>query len=250
MKLSAVILSRNEEDHIEKTIKSLPFCNEIILIDSYSSDGTTEIARKRKAIVFERELDSDFSAQRNYGFEKAKGEWVLFIDADEIVSKELARDIQKTINNNPRNSTYYIKRRDFWWGKELKYGELRKVRTQGLVRLVKKDSGEWQGLVHETFVARGSIGSFEGFIDHYPHKRLSEFIADINFYSSLRARELVKQKKGVSILSIILYPLGKFLTTYFLKFGFLDGVQGFVYSFLMSFHSFLVRTKQYQYSKF
>lgn len=250
MKLSVVILSKNEEAHIKKALNSVSFADEIVLIDNYSSDSTTSIAEKIDAKVYKKKFDGDFSQLRNLGLEKSRGEWVFFVDADEIVTPALQNEIKMIVKGkNNKNSAYYIKRRDFWWGKELKYGEVGKIRKIGLVRLVRKNSGKWEGLVHESFRTNGSIGKLYNFLDHYPHPTLSEFLASINFYSTLRAKELMKMQRRASISGILFMPLGKFITTYILKGGFMDGVQGFAYSFLMSFHSFLVRAKHYQYTK-
>ncbi len=250
MKLSVIILSKNEEEDLKKTLDSVAFADEVIVIDNLSTDDTAAVAEKHKAIVYKRKLENDFSRQRNFGLEKARGDWILFIDADEIITDLLQKEIKSLMQSTKdENSAYYIKRRDFWWGKELKHGEVKKVRNKGLVRLVRRNSGKWLGVVHEVFITSGSIGRLNGFIDHYPHKTVSEFLNSINFYSTLRAKELVRSGKGVSTFSILSYPIGKFFTTYIFKMGFLDGVAGFAYSFLMSFHSFLVRAKQYQYSK-
>lgn len=246
MKISAVVLTKNEEAHLATCLSSLSFCDEIILIDNNSIDKTVEIAKKHGVTVYTRALSGNFAAQRNFGLSKAKGDWILFIDADETVTEQLRESIQNALKNTG-NSAFYLKRRDFWWGRELKYGETSTVRTDGLVRLVRKDSGKWVGSVHETFQTSGPTSRLEGFIDHHPHPTVSEFIAEVNFYSTLRAKELKKQGKRAGLLQIVAYPKGKFIYTYFVKRGFLDGPAGFAYAFFMSFHSFLVRAKLYQY---
>lgn len=250
MRLSTVILTKNEEKTIENTLKSVLFSDEIIVIDNFSNDNTKEIAQKYNCRTFEHELNENFAAQRNFGFQKAKGEWILFVDADEELSENLQGEIKKTIKNKSDKDAYYLKRRDFWWGKELKHGEVRNIREKGLIRLVKRDSGSWVGSVHERFITTKSAGEFKGFIDHYPHQSVAEFLSDINFYSTLRAKELFKEHKRVGLFEIVAYPFFKFFLTYFLKRGFLDGPAGFTYAFLMSFHSFLVRAKLYQHLKF
>jgi hypothetical protein len=141
---------------------------------------------------------------------------------------------------------YYIRRRDFFLGKELRFGETQKVRNKGIIRLVKKNSGEWMGNVHEVFYTAARTSLMDGYITHYPHPSVKDFLNDINTYSSLRAKELYNHGKKTSILEIILYPFAKFLLNYFLYLGFLDGAIGFMYAFIMSFHSFLVRAKLYQ----
>jgi len=251
MKLSAVILAKNEEKLIQKAIASVTFCDEIIVIDDFSTDKTIHLAKEAGAVVYEHELKGDFAAARNFGVQKSRGEWILFLDSDETVRGDLATEIIETVNKkNLTKVSYYIKRRDFWWSTELKHGEVHKARRKGLIRLIKKHSGIWVHPVHEVFEARGLVGSLKGHIDHYPHPTVREFLNDINIYSSIRAKELVASGKKVHILSIVFYPFGKFIYSYFIKMGYLDGPAGFAYAFFMSFHSFLVRAKQYQYIHF
>lgn len=248
MKISAVVLTKNEQMNIERCLKSISFCDEIIVIDDNSDDKTVELAKKYKAVVHKRELEGDFASQRNFGMKKAAGEWILFVDGDEEVMEELKREINDKLQIS-NYSAYLLKRRDFWWGRELKYGETRKVSQEGLIRLLRKDSGKWVGKIHETFITNGPIVKLNFYLNHYPHPTLTEFIKEVNFYSTLRAKELFSQNKSPSILEIIFFPLGKFLLNYFIYLGFLDGPAGFAYAFMMSFHSFLVRSKLYQYKK-
>lgn len=246
MKISAVVLTKNEEKNIEKCLKSLDFCEEILIIDDHSTDKTLEVIKNYKVKIFKRKLHRNFAEQRNFGLGKASNEWVLFIDADEEISKDLRNEISNldTIQVSEIDA-FYLKRRDFFWGKELKYGEIKEVRRKGLIRLVKKNGGKWLGNVHEIYHTARNTKRLNGFINHYPHQNLKEFIQRINFYSSLRSQELFTKGKKTNIFEIIIWPLGKFINSYLLNLGFLDGPQGFTYSFLMSFHSFLVRAKLY-----
>ncbi|MBI2049805.1 glycosyltransferase family 2 protein [Candidatus Roizmanbacteria bacterium] len=249
MKITAVVLTKNEEKNIVRTLNSISFCEEIIVIDDFSNDKTVELAKKNNAKIYERRLNNDFSSQRNFGLERSRGEWVLFLDADEEVSPGLAVEIENSIKAKPEKSAYYIKRRDYWWGRELKYGEVSIIRKKGLIRLARKSSGKWFHPVHEIFQTSSPVGKLNGFINHYPHPTVKDFLRDINYYSTLRAKELLKQGKKMSLVEIISYPLGKFIANYIFKLGFIDGPAGFIYSFMMSFHSFLVRAKLYQYMK-
>ena len=247
MKLTAVILTKNEGNNIERCLKSVSFANEIILVDDFSIDSTVATASKsiKNIKVYKNDLKGDFAAQRNFGMKKASGDWILFIDADEIITSELQKEILEKLNNSKFDS-YYLRRRDFFWGKELRFGELSKVRHIGLIRLIRKNSGIWMGDVHEVFHTAKKSGRLKNFVDHYPHPTIKEFLEDINFYSSLRANELFNQEKPINILEIIFVPILKFIYIYFVKLGFLDGPSGFTYSFMMTFHSFLVRAKLYQ----
>ncbi|HBR79703.1 MAG TPA: hypothetical protein DEA46_04715 [Candidatus Moranbacteria bacterium] len=201
--------------------------------------------------IIEKNLNNDFAQQRNFGLSKANNRWVLFVDADEEVSEELKQEIvglDSRLRGNDINicNAYYLKRRDYFWGKELKHGEINQIRQIGLVRLISKDSGKWMGTVHEVFYTAKNIGQLEGFLNHYPHQILKDFIIDINNYSSIRAEELFNRETKTNIFEIISFPFGKFFYNYFLNLGFLDGPAGFTYAFMMSFHSFLVRAKLYQ----
>lgn len=247
MNISAVILTRNNQNTLERTLKSVSFAKEILLIDDNSTDNTKNLAKQYGARIFNRKLNNNFSQQRNFGLKEAREDWVLFIDSDEELSNELIEEIK--INNNQKYKSFYIKRRDIFWGRVLKNGDLKRAYAKGILRLIKKDSGNWTGLVHERFITKKPTGTLNGYLNHYSHNSIKEFINDINNYSTIRAKEL--QKKGIrtNIFQILIIPIVKFKYNYLIKGGFLDGVPGFIYSFMMSFHSFLVRAKLYQYTK-
>ena len=237
MKLSAVILTKNEENNIRNCLESLNFCDEILVIDDNSTDKTAEIARKLGVKVFSHPLNNDFAQQRNYGLKKATNDWVLFIDADEEVPEALASEINNlkfTINNGYLG--FYIRRKDFWQGKEINYGETGSIK---LLRLAKKDAGEWVRPVHEIWNIKTRFGTLQNPILHYPHPSLKEFITEINQYSTLHAKANYKEGKKSSLLKIIFWPKGKFIYNWIFRLGFLDGTAGFMIALMMSFHSFL-----------
>jgi glycosyltransferase involved in cell wall biosynthesis len=242
--ISVIILTRNEEKSIEKCIRSVKWCSEIIIIDDNSTDKTVEIARKYKAKIYTHALNRDFSAQRNFGMSKATHEWILFVDADEVVSDALAYEISNAIEFKGQSLKYfngfYIRRSDFIWGKQLKYGETGSIK---LLRLGRKEFGKWKGMAHEKWNIDGPIGILTNPLLHFPHQNLEEFLNKVNFYTDIRAKELKSKNVRVFYWSILLYPLGKFLINYFVKRGSMDGVRGLMVAIIMSFHSFLVRGK-------
>ena len=253
--ISVVVLTKNEEKNIVDCLESLAWCDEIIIIDDYSEDKTLEIIQNSKFKIqnynskfkiYKRHLNGDFSTQRNFGLEKVSGDWVLFVDADERVPEALASEISNFIHSTSsgqisnKYNGFYIKRGDSMWGKELKHGETGDI---WLLRLAKKDSGKWKGKVHEEWKIKGRIDALKNHLDHYPHPTISEFLSDINFYTNLKANELFEKGVRSDFISILLYPTAKFLSNYFLKLGFLDGLHGLVFAIMMSFHSFLVRGK-------
>lgn len=238
--ISALILAKNETKNIKKCLKSINWCDEIIVIDDNSIDDTAKIAEEFGAKVYKKEL-KNFSDQRNYALKKVSHEWVLFIDADEIVSPALWYEIMETINNpSSQNQAYYLKRIDILWGNELKHGDAGKTK---LLRLAKKSAGLWTGNVHEKWNISGKIGELSNPLYHYPHEKIVDFLTEINYYTDLRARELYKSNTRVSWYHIILYPKAKFIQNYIFKLGILDGMPGLVSAIIMSFHSFLVRGK-------
>ena len=245
MKLSTVILTHNSEKTLAMSIESVYMADEIIVLDDASEDGTKTLAKKLKATVIERKVDGDFAKQRNYGINQTKGDWILFLDSDEVLSPELKKEIGGVVASAPHSpiDAYYLKRRDIFWGRELRFGETHSVRTKGIIRLVKKNSGVWKGLVHERFTTSHKTSTLAGFIEHHPHADIMGFLRKINHYSTLRAEELREQGKKFSLMEIVFLPPLKFVYTYVIKLGFLDGAAGFTYAFMMSFHSFLVRAK-------
>lgn len=242
--ISAVILTKNEEENIGRCLESVKWCDEIIVIDDKSSDRTIGIARKYKAAIYSHPLNNDFSAQRNFGISKAKNEWVLFVDSDEVVSDALAYEVSNAIGLKDQNlngfNGFYVRRSDFIWGKQLKYGETGNIK---LLRLARKNYGAWKGMAHEKWEVKGPIGNLKNPLLHYPHKTLEEFLKEVNFYTDIRARELKSKNTKVFFHTILLYPLGKFIINYFIERGFMDGIPGLITATVMSFHSFLTRGK-------
>lgn len=240
--LSVIILSHNDEKNILDCLESIKNAGEVIIIDDNSKDRTIDVARSLKyenLKIYEHELDNDFSAQRNFALGKAKSEWVLFLDADERVSRELWSEINLKINSDGTNG-FYIKRVDHMWGRQLNYGELGNIK---LLRLAKKGNGKWKGRVHEVWNITGDVKTLESVLNHYPHQTIADFLSEISFYSTLRALELKEKGVKVGALQIIFYPKAKFFVNYFLKLGFLDGTPGLIVSVMMSLHSFLTRSK-------
>lgn len=239
--ITVVILAKNEEENIIDCLESVSFADEVIVIDDESTDRTFEVSKNNGAKVIKRKLGNNFSDQRNFALSQASHEWVLFLDADERVSKELAQEILEQTQDDKYDG-YCIKRVDKLFRKIITHGELL---NKKFVRLGRKNSGKWKGIVHEMWDVRGRIGTLESPIFHLPHQTISEFLTEINYYTTLRAQELHKKGIRVSLYGIIFYTKVKFLQTYILKLGFLDGMPGFVLSLIMSLHTFLVRGKLY-----
>lgn len=242
MSVSAIILTKDEEKNIGNCLKSVEFCDEIIVIDDYSRDKTCSLILQtdRRIKIFKRKLKGDFAAQRNFGLKQARSEWILFVDADEEVNHLLQAEIFEVLKNRTQYSGFYIKRKDILWGRALLYGETGAIQ---LIRLGKRNAGIWHGVVHEEWDIKGKIGYLLNPLYHYPHQNIFSFLNSINYYTDLRAKELIERRDTVKAFEIVIYPTGKFFYNYIFRLGFLDGIDGFLISIMMSFHSFLVRGK-------
>ncbi|MBI3577691.1 glycosyltransferase family 2 protein [Candidatus Gottesmanbacteria bacterium] len=241
--ISAIVLTHNDERILARCLESLKWCDELLVIDDESTDGTVGIAKNHGAKVFTRKLDGDFAAQRNFGLSKAKGDWVMFVDSDEMVSKELAGEIASKCQSVNASSGYLLKRKDYFLGKWLEHGETANVK---LLRLAKKDAGKWRRPVHEVWDIKGPVGELANPLLHYPHPNVAQFLDEINRYSTLNAQYLKRQGVKASWTSVLAYPKAKFLVNYIWRLGFLDGTAGAIMALMMSFHSFLTRAKLYK----
>lgn len=252
--ITAVILAHNDEKIIERAIKSVQFCDEVIVIDDESTDETVKRAEKAGAKVYRRALKGDFAEQRNYGLSKATGDWVLFVDSDEIVSTELRKELTNVMqsedgiprqardDSKERGDGFYVRRRDFLFGKWLTHGETANVR---LLRLARKDVGRWTRPVHEVWEVNGEIGELMSPLLHYPHPSVNEFLTEVNDYSTRNAKYMFSKGVKTNWLQIIFWPKAKFIQNYLWRGGFMDGVPGFIVAMMMSLHSFLTRGKLY-----
>lgn len=242
--ITVAILSKNEEKNLKQLLPTLSFANEILVIDDYSTDASPNIAKKFKAKVINHALNNDFSAARQYALTHSRNEWVLFIDADERLSPELINWLKA---GEPQTDLggYSFRRRDWFWQQPLNYGEAGFCR---LVRLVNKHQGRFKRPVHEVWDSEKPIFAVKDdcLINHYPHPTIASFLHHVNFYSTLNANYYYQQKRPANLLTLFFLPWFKFIYTYFCKLGFLDKAPGFIYSFMMSFHSFLTQAKLYQ----
>jgi hypothetical protein len=183
-------------------------------------------------ITLDKPNVSNFAAERNILLKNSKSDWVLFLDSDEIISKDFEKEIYDL---DPKdNNGFVIKRKIIFLGKEI--GEDR------VLRLGKKGTGKWQRAVHETWQIRGKVGELEGYIIHNTAGNLNGYIKKLNNYSTIHARENLKEGKNSNLVKIIFFPKMKFLQNIY--FG-----RGFVFSMLQSFHSFLGWVKIWELQK-
>lgn len=227
-KLSVTIIAFNEEKNINDCLESVKWADEIIVVDSGSIDKTVEIAKKYSNNVFFNKWKG-FSAQKSFALSKASYEWVLSIDADERVSPELKEEINQLLSSNTVFDGYYIPRRNFFLGKEIKNCGWR---PDYQLRLFKKsitivDSRK----VHEGFLVSGECGYLINDFIHFTHNNLHDVFKKINEYSTLEAEELAAKKKARP-LNIFINPAAAFLSHFIYRKGYKDGVYGLMVSLI------------------
>lgn len=225
MKLSVGLIVNNEERILGKTLDAIKdLADEIIIIDSGSTDSTIKIAKSKGAKVFLEEWKG-FGPQKNSVIEKCSGEWILLIDADEVVSPELKEKIKEIIEKN-ENKVYEINRCSVCFGKELKHGGWS---NQYATRLWKKGSVKVSdNLVHEEFLTELPKEKIKEKIYHYTYLTLSDYIARFDRYTTLGAEEYLKRGKKASFFNIVINPFFKFIRMYIFRLGFLDGLEGLI----------------------
>ncbi|CAL2075111.1 glycosyltransferase family 2 protein [Tenacibaculum sp. 190524A02b] len=229
-KLTVIIPTLNEESNIQRALDSVFFADEIIVIDSYSSDKTVEIVKRNKVKLLQRHFD-DFSSQKNYAIQKATNEWVLVLDADEEISKELQKSIKQKLSQKTKHDAFYIYRKNYINNKKLNFGGY----TNKIIRLFKKEKSYYEGIVHEKVVTNGDLGVLKGVINHYTFNSFHQFKKKIEHYAKLRAIELDQKGKKINAFHLYIKPVARFFIHYVLKLGFLDGKSGFIFSYFMGY---------------
>ncbi|NNF30178.1 MAG: glycosyltransferase family 2 protein [Flavobacteriaceae bacterium] len=216
--LSVIIPAYNEENYIEDALRSVAFADEIVLIDSYSTDSTVEIAKPHITKLLQRKFDN-FSAQKNFALEHVSSDWVLFLDADERVTHSLEDEIKKTIAH-PKHAGYKINFPHFYMNRFLYH------HSDDVLRLVKRAGAHFMGSVHEKLHCDGSVGKLKNHMLHYTYKGLEPYIRKKESYAWFQAEQLYKKGKKATWFHLFFKPGYRFFRSYFIKGGFKDGIPG------------------------
>ncbi len=237
MEISAVVITYNEEKRLDDALKSVEgIVSEIIVVDSFSSDDTVEIAKKYTDKVFERKW-KNFSDQKNFANSKASCPWIFSLDADERLSSELRKEILLLKEEEPRCSAFSMPRQVFYLGRWIRHSGWY---PDWKIRLFRKDKARWEGeYIHEKLVVEGEIERLRGSIHHFTYRNISEHLDRINNFSQLGAQKLYSEKKKCRWYHIVFLPFFRFMKSFFLKAGFLDGHPGFVISVLNGYSIFI-----------
>ncbi|MBV8071519.1 MAG: glycosyltransferase family 2 protein [Acidobacteriaceae bacterium] len=240
MKISATIITFNEERNVARVIESLRCCDEILVLDSGSNDRTVEIARKLGARVEEASWHG-YAAQKNIAAELASHDWILSLDADESLSEALEAEIWQIKKAGPRFDGYTVPRLAQYLGRWILHSGWYPDRK---IRLFDRRKAKWVGeFVHESVKVDGTLGHLKSNLLHFTCNSLSEHVRTMDSYTTLAAQEIVSRGVNVPLSRLLLDPPGTFLRTYILKQGFLDGMEGLSIAYMAAFYNFVKYAK-------
>jgi glycosyltransferase involved in cell wall biosynthesis len=238
-KISVAIITKNEEANIRECLESIQWADEVVVVDSGSTDQTLEICRQYRAQVFQEEWKG-YARQKNSAIAKTRNSWVLSLDADERVPVELREEIAG-ISASKGLEGYFIARKNFFLGSWIKHCGWYPDYN---LRLFRKGQGHFQEReVHERVEIEGETGRLRHPLEHHTYRSLSDFIQRLDRYSNLAAREMEKEGRRFRRTDLFFRPPATFLQMYLLQAGFLDGYLGFLLSVLYSFYTFTKYSK-------
>jgi len=244
-KITAIIPTFNEEVHIKEAIESVLWCDEIIVVDSFSKDKTVDIAKSFSQVKLLQHHYEHSAAQKNWTIPQASHPWIFLLDADERPTQELVSEIKSIIKNGSKFSGYWIFRRNHFMGKRINYSGWQ---SDKVIRLFKKDECKYQNKhVHAEIESKGEISYLNEKLIHYTYKDVTSYLKKADRYTTWgaldRFHKFQKAGKKIGLLYLILRPAGRFLRHYFWRLGFLDGTHGFVVSALAAYNVFIRAVK-------
>ncbi|MBP2654182.1 MAG: glycosyl transferase [Firmicutes bacterium] len=240
-KLAVLILTYNEELHIEECMKSAAFADEIVVVDSGSTDRTVELATSGGARAVTHPMTDGFAAQRNFALLQSDAEWIMFLDADERITPELAAEIKSTVRAGTE-AGYYIPRRNRFMGRWIKSCGWSPDLS---LRLFIRNAANYTGIVHESLHIDGKVGRLKNCFEHLAYTNLEQYLQKMNNYTTLAARGLQEKGKTTCALEIAFRPVFAFIKMYILRKGFTEGLEGFIISVLSAVYVFLKYGKLY-----
>jgi len=241
--LTAVVITYNEESNIEDCLQSLTVADEIIIVDSNSSDKTVELAKKYTEKIFVVDWKG-YAAAKNYGIDRSSNDWILSIDADERLSDELVNSIQKLKSQKPSAAGFTIPRRTWYLKRWIKAGGWYPDRN---IRLFNRQSGRFKQVpVHEAVNLSGNVIDLDGDILHFSYNNISDHIIRIDKYSSLAALNWYKNGRKPNFLIMLVRPIWEFLRKFVLLRGYKDGKEGLILAGMHAFYVFSKYVKLYE----
>lgn len=235
LKISATIITLNEEKNLPRSLSSLGCCDDIVVVDSGSNDKTVTIAREYGVRVIERPFNS-YADQKNFAARVAENDWILSLDADEVLSEELATELSVLKRVGPRADAYSVPRLAQYMNKWIRHSGWYPDRK---IRLYNRSKARWVGeYVHEAVNVRGKIGALKGDLLHFTCQSFSQHMVRIDHYTTLAADEMISKGQRVGFIRLLILPLWTFFRTYVLQRGFLDGTEGWIIARMAAFYVF------------
>ena len=244
VRLSVTIITFNEEKNIRDCLESVKWADEIIVVDSFSTDKTVEICKQYTDKVIQRNWPGHLE-QKQFALEQADGDWILSLDADERLSAASRKEIQdEVINGIPSADGYIFPRRSYYLGKWINYGGWY---PDSKLRLVRKGAAYWGGTnPHDKLIPNGSTRNLKNDILHYVYRDIAHQLETVDNFSRIAAEIWQEQGKQFHLISLFIKPFASFLTTYFWKLGILDRMPGLIISGITSYYVFLKHAKLWE----
>jgi glycosyltransferase involved in cell wall biosynthesis len=233
-KISAVLITLNEEKNIQRTLDSLRWCDEIVVVDSFSTDQTATLCRRAGCRVFQQPFNG-FGNQKQFAVDHARHDWILSIDADEVLTPGLTQEIKELLSGAAMpHAGYTIPRTLVFLGTVMRYGP---EHRRPILRLFDRRRGRFsKAAVHEGIELRGTVGALQHEMLHYSYESVSTYFVKFNRYTTLAAQQLHEQGRTASLMSVVLRPPLEFLLLYVVRGFWLNGYPGLVWSLLSAMY--------------
>ena len=236
-RLSVLITTFNEASNIEACLESVQWADEIIIVDSFSTDETVTISQQYTSNIFQRKYSGP-ADQKNWAIPQATHDWILILDADERITPSLKNEISQLLQQDQLKDAYWIPRQSFFMEKKINYSG-----WQGdeVIRLIKKEKCRYNDQqVHEEIITEGiEVGRLKNKLQHYTYKNLNHYLAKVERYAEWSAQDHLKKTPNVTLYHLWLKPFFRFIKHYFFQLGILDGKVGFIISVIMAWSVFL-----------
>jgi glycosyltransferase involved in cell wall biosynthesis len=241
--VSVYVLTYNNRRTIEGCLKSLNWAEELVVVDSLSTDGTYEICQRYTEKVYQRGW-AGHRDQYQYAADLTTREWIMFVDADEEVPPELAEEIRRTLDEGADGfDGFLVYRRTYYLGRWIQYGGWY---PDCEIRLYRRNKGRWEGGLHAKVAVDGKVGSLKNQYLHYTYRDISDQIQTIDKYSRIAAEDLAKSGEKFCLFKLLFHPPFRFIKEYFIKSGFRDGVPGLIIIVSTMFYVFMKYAKLWE----
>lgn len=247
--ITVVISAYNEELKIQKVLESVSWADEIVVVDNQSSDSTLSLLQKTKAKVFVQKNNQMLNINKNFGFSKAKSDWILNLDADEVVTDQLREEIRKILNENAKCNGFWIPRKNIIFGKWIQHGLWWPDKQ---LRLFRRGTGRFACKhVHEYLEVDGDIGVLDNPLIHNNYETITQFIRKMDtIYTENEVKNITEQKKDLLWYEAIRMPVNDFVKVFFFQAGYRDGLHGLVLAIFQAFYAFVVYAKVWEKQQF